>query len=139
METGTYWGYTSTYLASAAKATQGTLYTIDTWPKAGRLIPPHLKNHVVLLKGNPSSVVLPELMNSIQPDFFFQDSDHSFDVVKLELETVYPALKPGGLIALPDFLTAGVEKAVEAFAGELPIWLVENDDQQGLAFIRKPM
>jgi predicted O-methyltransferase YrrM len=63
---------------------------------------------------------MPEVLAKRGPvDMFFHDSDHSYENMLMEFETVWPRLKPGGYIladdvwqnhALPDFCTKNLLK-----------------------------
>lgn len=112
IETGVASGLSSVIFLLAMKKNQlGKLYSIDLPPseklnkkinqhttipkqkKIGWLVPDNLKDQWTLMLGD-SKMILPDLLkkeNSV--DIFLHDSDHSFEHMTWEYETVWPYLK----------------------------------------------
>jgi hypothetical protein len=69
-------------------------------------------------------------------DFVYIDANHSFEATLADLESYYPLVKPGGLIAGHDFLDGmiggcnfGVKKAVFEFLKDKPYSLYVTNEQ----------
>jgi predicted O-methyltransferase YrrM len=109
-ETGTYWGYSTAYLAAAVRETHpdGKVHTFDIYPRAGRHIPNSLRNQVELYRGKPSIETMPKVLERVVPDIFFQDSRHDYEGVTEELNVVVPYLKSKSIILFHDFVVPGV-------------------------------
>ena len=110
VETGVAYGVSSAFMLEAlARNGKGALYSIDLPPLTpdgdryiGALIPPALRGRWHLSKGR-SRRILPHLLSSLQGvDFFLHDSLHTGRNVRFELETVWPFLRPGGIIIADD-------------------------------------
>lgn len=126
LETGVASGISSAYILTALKDNQkGKLISIDLpyevdkdypsdymkekerafIPKnktSGWLIPEELKNRWQYLLGK-SSEKLPEILKDISSvDFFLHDSEHSYQNMFWEYETIWPFLKEGGLLLSHD-------------------------------------
>lgn len=63
----------------------------------GWLIPESLRHRHQLLIGN-SRHLLPRVVAENAVDFFIHDSDHSPEHERFELQTIWPAVSPGGII-----------------------------------------
>jgi predicted O-methyltransferase YrrM len=120
VETGVAAGISSTaWLAAVRKNGSGRLFSIDL-PKhserddtpgstfipeghaSGWAIPAELRPSQDLRIGS-SRALLPGLVASLENiDVFFHDSEHSEENVRFELETAWPALSDGGLLASHD-------------------------------------
>jgi predicted O-methyltransferase YrrM len=132
-ETGTYWGYSTAYLASALRdnGACGKVWTFDTYPHAGKHIPPDLRRHIVLCRGKPASEMMPSVLERVAPDVFFQDSRHDYEGVAEELRIVAPALQTGGLVVFHDFALRDVRQAAcETLQGFLHYTLDLRDPRQ---------
>ncbi|MGI0022296.1 MAG: class I SAM-dependent methyltransferase [Nitrososphaeraceae archaeon] len=112
IETGVASGLSSTiFLLALEKNDKGHLYSIDlppseelnitigqhtTIPKnkiAGWLVPDSLKKRWTLELGD-SKKILPEILNKLKKcDLFLHDSDHTYEHMRWEYETVWPFLK----------------------------------------------
>ena len=112
VETGVASGLSSSMFLLAMKQTKkGHLYSIDLPPteelnekieqstllpeneSSGWLIPDNLKNIWTLNLGN-SKKILPKILTNLKKcDIFLHDSDHSYEYMKWEFETVMPYLK----------------------------------------------
>ena len=136
IETGTYWGYATTYLAAAvADSGSGQVWSFDLWAQAGQCIPNSLRPFVQLMSGRPSVESLPEVLSKFQPKLFFQDSLHDYQGVLSELKLVAPCMPAGSIIVFHDFIVDGVRKAAR---DRLPDWqilqlAVDDPQQLGIA------
>jgi len=133
-ETGTYWGYSTAYLAAAledANAT-GKVHTFDIYPHAGKYIPKTLRSRVALYRGKPSTEMMPEVLKQIAPDLFFQDSRHDYEGVSEELKVVTPYLKPGSVVLFHDFVEPNVRRAAIDCLRDYTIYILESQDPQQL-------
>lgn len=116
VETGVATGTSAWLILNAlARNGAGTLYSIDlpnrdsTRPynvgqhaSTGRVVPDSLRRRWDLALGD-SRLLLPELLARVGPvGLFFHDSEHSFEAMTREFETVLPHLEPGGLIVSDD-------------------------------------
>jgi hypothetical protein len=123
IETGVANGVSSTIiLNSLLQNKRGKLYSIDLptefWEKSeyrqvdkvkvkknksvGWIVPETLRNNWVLNLGS-SKEVLPELLKKIkQVDVFFHDSEHSYENMLFEFNTVFPQIKKKGIIISDD-------------------------------------
>lgn len=117
VESGVSHGASSWNILNALhKNKTGTLYSIDLPDKDGTrlfnvgnfskeigwVVPNALRSRWNLQLGDAKNL-LPELLGKLQEiDVFFHDSDHSYDFMKFEYNTMYPALKKGGLLISDD-------------------------------------
>ena len=110
VETGVAYGVTSAFaLAALAPRNVATLWSIDLPPLAekadlavGRLIPEDLRGRWNLRRG-PSRRLLPGLLSSLNTvDVFIHDSLHTYRNMRWECETVWPFLRPGGVLIADD-------------------------------------
>lgn len=122
VETGVASGVSSSYILRALdKNNHGELFSIDIpwhtvtekWKphfadedmkahpvekQSGWIIPDYLRNRWQLLLGK-SSENLPPLLKKTGPiDVFFHDSEHSYETMSLEFQTVWPNLRVGGIL-----------------------------------------
>lgn len=133
LETGTYWGYSTAYLAAAVRDNGcGRVHTFDIYPKAGRHIPKALLPYIELHRGRSSIDQLPELLDSWKPTLFFQDSVHDYDGVKAELDIVDSHLPPGSIVLFHDFVAEGVERAARTLCDRYALYVLETSDPQQL-------
>jgi hypothetical protein len=133
LETGTYWGYSTTVLAAAVRdAGVGMVHSFDLYPKAGAHIPMSLRPWVQLHLGRPASETMPSLLAGVSSTLFFQDSVHDYDGVLAELNAAVPALAPGAVVLFHDFVLPDVRRAA---VDGLPRWFIAQidvEDQQQL-------
>jgi len=116
IETGVAHGYSSWIILNALHKNQkGKLYSIDlpnndtnndynfkNQPETGWLVPEALKSRWELKLGD-AKILLPEILNKIETlDVFFHDSDHSYEHMKYEFNTVNRFLKKGGILLSDD-------------------------------------
>ncbi len=116
VETGVAHGVSSwTILNAIHKNGKGKLYSIDLpnldlksynpqniAQQSGWVVPDMLRKHWELQLGS-SQELLPKLMTRLgKVDVFFHDSDHSYENMMFEFETVFPHLNPNGLIISDD-------------------------------------
>jgi len=135
LESGTYIGYSTSFLAYAlAKNKFGSLTTIDTASRSGQVIPKELKSNLLLLRNSSSIDVL---RNYLKPSriCFFSDSVHTYDYVKGELDLVLSyKLKKGSLILIHDANVLGVRKAFfESLGKEWGKQIILFKNKPGLA------
>ena len=138
-ETGTYWGYSTAYLAAALKDADATgkVHTFDIYPHAGKYIPKTLQSHIELYRGKPSVETMPEVLKQVVPDLFFQDSRHDYEGVSEELKVVTPYLKPGSVVLFHDFVEPNVRRAAIDFLHDYTIYILESEDPQQLGLAVK--
>ena len=138
-ETGTYWGYSTAYLAAAVRENGGgKVHTFDLYPRAGRHIPRVLRPHVVLHRGKPALEAMPAVLREAPPSVFFQDSCHDYEGILGELKMVAPCLIPGGIVLLHDFVTPDVRRAASDALAGYSIYVLETQDPQQLGVAVKP-
>ncbi|HNQ61393.1 MAG TPA: class I SAM-dependent methyltransferase [Bacteroidia bacterium] len=116
VETGVAHGVSSwTILNALHKNQKGRLYSIDLPNQdlrsynpeniqqgSGWAVPNLLRDRWELRLGS-SKKLLPELVKELGSiDIFFHDSDHSYENMIFEFETVFDAIKPGGLLLSDD-------------------------------------
>jgi predicted O-methyltransferase YrrM len=138
-ETGTYWGFSTSILAAAVRAAQGTaVHTFDLYPKAGAHIAAAVRPWVVVHRGQPSVDSMPPVLATLTPDVFFQDSRHDYEGVSDELAIVAPHMRPTGVILFHDWVDAQVRRAA---VDHLPGWelaRIAGDDPQQLGVAWRP-
>lgn len=128
-ETGTYWGYSTAYLAAAVRDNHvGKIHTFDLYERAGKHIPQSLLPHIDLYRGKPSTEMMPQVLQKVTPTLFFQDSLHDYDGVKSELEIVDPHLKANAIILFHDFVTAEVRRAAIETLHNYSLYVLESQD-----------
>lgn len=103
VETGVASGISSSYILCALNQnSHGHLYSIDLprWQKneSGWIIPNYLKRRWQLILGRSSAELAPLLQKVIEIDIFLHDSDHSYQNMLWEFQTVWKHLKTGGLL-----------------------------------------
>jgi hypothetical protein len=119
IETGVGRGLTSrTMLDAMERNGEGHLWSIDQPPalapalrrQTGIAVPTQLRRRWIYLRGS-SRRRLPRLIHELETiDFFIHDSMHTSRNVVFELETAWPALRPGGVALLDDInLSRGFE------------------------------
>lgn len=136
-ETGTYWGYSTAYLAAALRdAGTGTVWSFDIYSRAGKHIPRELRAVVQLRLGRPSTEAMPEVLRQVSPEVFFQDSRHDYEGVRDELLVVKPHLKPRAVVLFHDFVQPDVRRAAAEVLDEYTLRVIAGDDPQqlGIAF-----
>jgi len=131
VEIGSYLGASSSFLASAAKEKNGTLYCIDTWKNEAMDEAPrdtygqfiqntkHYKNWIVPMRGK-SVEVAKDFNKDI--DMLFIDGDHSYQAVKADVDAWFPKLKNGAIVVFHDCGWAeGVQKVIEEIVKSMQI------------------
>ncbi len=109
IETGMGPGVSTTTILWAMKK-KGRLISIDPGIPYGKgdreigfIIPQDLKSNLEYVKGFTSSK-LKDVLNSLQRlDVFFHDSDHSYENVKFELNSVWPKIRNDPLILIDNY------------------------------------
>jgi hypothetical protein len=125
VETGVASGVSTSYILLALqKNGRGRLHSIElSDPQylppgkvSGWIVPDWLKSNWDLCLGD-SGTLLPELISKRSGiDVFVHDSLHTYDHMLWEFRTVYPCLRPGGLLISDD---AGWNPAFVQFANEV--------------------
>ena len=116
LETGAWWGVSSTCVLEAMeKNGKGNLFSIDTEPSSGWMIPERLRGRWKLIVGKSSDVMLDFLSRQGAIDIFLHDSDHSYENMRWELAEAYPHVRGGGLFLADD---VHMHSAFEDFAKE---------------------
>jgi predicted O-methyltransferase YrrM len=123
LETGVAHGVSTAYLLLAlTKNACGHLHSIDRPDPSflparrapGWLVPEQLRGRWSLQTGNAEEL-LPALLKQVGAvDLFIHDSLHTYEHMMFEFETVYPALRDGGLLLADDALW---NRAFDDFAG----------------------
>jgi cephalosporin hydroxylase len=132
-ETGTYWGYSTAFLAAALKdAGEGRVLTFDVDVKAGSRIPSSLLEWVEMFRGQPATVTMPAQLERWAPDLFFQDSVHDYEGVLAELRTAYPFLPRHAVVLVHDFVEPAVRRAVIDALPGFTVRELRRDDPQRL-------
>ena len=128
VETGVGSGVSSTFFLSALeKNGTGRLFSVDLplpdetllprEKQTGWLAPDKLKPRWELTLGD-AKMLLPRLLERLgQVDFFYHDSDHSYEHMTWEYSQAYPHIRPGGLL-LSDDVTSN--HAWDDFVSALP-------------------
>jgi len=140
-ETGTYWGYSTAYLAAALKDTDaiGKVHTFDIYPHAGKYIPKSLRSRIELYRGKPSVETMPKVLEKVAPDLFFQDSRHDYEGVTEELKVIKPYLKPGSVVLFHDFVEPNVRRAAIDYLHNYSIYILQSEDPQQLGLAVKKL
>ena len=125
VETGVAGGSTSFAILSAfEKNNRGKLFSIDIgfsgWFPGGHtvgyLVPRKMRTNWNLIIGN-SRNELPKLLNNLKNvDIFFHDSDHSYNHMMFEFETILPYLRKKKVILADDI---NLNSAFEDFAKKM--------------------
>jgi len=118
VETGCASGWTSALLLSALhRNNKGHLWSIDIPPQAGQLsmdwtlpeglspgflVPETLRDRWTLILGDVRHHLMPLLQQHRAIDVFFHDSDHTYQHMMWEYTSVWPHLRPGGLLISDD-------------------------------------
>jgi hypothetical protein len=110
LETGVAYGVTTAFLVQAmALNGRGRVHSVDlptlssdSENYVGYLVPRDLR-HLWSFHRGSSRRVLPKLLSSLKcVDVFVQDSQHTYYGITYELETVWPFLRPGGVLIVDD-------------------------------------
>lgn len=133
-ETGTYWGYSTAYLAAALQRsdTNSKVYTFDIYPHAGKHIPRSLRSKIELYRGRPSVETMPDVLKRVVPNIFFQDSRHDYEGVIQELNVVAPYLKHGAVVLFHDFIEPNVRQAALDGLKDYTFYVLDIQDPQQL-------
>jgi len=106
VETGVFLGRSSTaILAAMNRNGVGHLISMDlpvamTAGETGALVPREFKNRWELRLGDSHTLLPQVLAGGI--DFFFHDSDHTYELQTFEYESAWPALRIGGILGSDD-------------------------------------
>jgi predicted O-methyltransferase YrrM len=145
IETGVAQGVTTAAILRAMESNgRGHLYSVDLpvlyadeEEFVGRLVPTELKHRWTLTLG-PSRRVLPPLARKVAPlDMFLHDADHSYQAQLEEYRTVWPHLRPGGILLSDDI----ENPAFPEFAREVGARALLVGDPGGpsaIGLLRKP-
>lgn len=147
IETGVAHGVSSAVMLEALRdGGRGRLYSVDLPPllvperrsELGAAVPTNLRDRWVLVEGS-SRRRLPELLDQLgRIDLFVHDSRHSTRNVAWELATVWPALRPGGVVVVDDVnVNWGFEQFLRAGDDRQPLWCSADDGQRQFAIARK--
>jgi hypothetical protein len=146
IETGVAHGVSSRVMLEAMTKRPGAgLYSIDLPPmvvpdrrtELGAAVPASLRAGWTLLEGS-SRRHLPSLLRRIdRVDLFVHDSLHSTRNVHWELATVWPALRPGGVVVVDVEFNWGFERFLQAGEDRQPLWCSADDGQRLFAVARK--
>lgn len=147
VETGVAHGVSSRVMLEALAERPGAgLYSIDLPPmvvpdrraELGAAVPASLREGWTLLEGS-SRRHLPGLVRRLERvDLFVHDSLHSTRNVRWELATVWPALRPGGVVVVDDVeFNWGFERFLQTGDDRQPLWCSADDGQRLFALARK--
>jgi predicted O-methyltransferase YrrM len=128
VETGVANGFSTAFLLQALHANgDGHLHSIDLPREVGRayepgtfyegegragippgsepgwLIPAALRDRWTLILGRSQDELPPLLARLGTIDFFMHDSEHSYECMRFEFETAWPALRDGGVLVADDW------------------------------------
>jgi len=108
IETGSFDGLSTAFILLAmAKNNKGTLFTIDLrnplLPKdidaePAWVVPDYLRDRLQLKKGKSSEHLESVIEQVGEVDMFYHDSWHTYVNLMFEYQTVWSALRPGGLL-----------------------------------------
>jgi predicted O-methyltransferase YrrM len=111
VETGPGTGISSSFILKALEANgSGEMWSIEAGVLAisplklnfGQFVPESLRGRWHLIMGE-SEKLLPNLLNDLKSvDFFFHDSDHSYENMSWEFEKAWPYVRKGGILAADD-------------------------------------
>ena len=139
VETGVAYGVTSTFILGAlAENHHGSLHSIDLPPlgsdfdrSVGTLIPDRLRGRWQLHIGS-SRRELPKLVAGNVVDVFLHDSVHTYRTMSWEFATVWPKLRPGGMLLSDDVQN---NKAFEEMRRrEVGFWRVIRQEDKPFLF-----
>ena len=118
VETGVADGRSSfMILAGLEKNGGGTLHSFDIQPYAGSLVRGHEQwKFTVGDAREPQRTFSEALAQMDSVEFFLHDSNHKYDNQMFEYESVWPKLRPGGVLASDD---VDVTKAFVDFAAKI--------------------
>jgi hypothetical protein len=134
-ETGTYWGYSTAYLAAAVRDNgYGIVHTFDIYARAGKHLPRNLRSYVQMHLGQPSTEAIPSVLSKLAPQLFFQDSRHDFEGVSQELKMVTPNMPSNSVVLIHDFIDKEVRRAVTEILSpeQYDVFALEGQDPQQL-------
>jgi Methyltransferase domain len=137
LETGVARGLTTRALLEALERNgDGHLWSIDLAPflehdlraETAAAVPRRLYDRWTLVRGS-SRRVMPDLVAELGPiDLFVHDSMHTTRNVRFELEQVWPALSPGGVVLIDDVeKNAAMGQFLQAHSGT-PSMICSSDD-----------
>lgn len=123
MEIGSYLGASSCFLAAAARERDGILHCVDTWSNEGMsegerdTWDEFCKNtkrfSTFIISHRGISTKIAKMFNK-KIDLLFVDGDHSYEMVKADIEAWLPHMKKGGILIMHDYGWAdGVKKVVQ--------------------------
>jgi Methyltransferase domain len=139
LETGVARGLTTRALLHALERNSlGHLWSIDLPPllelglqdETGAAVPPSLRHRWTLLRGS-SRRLLPHLVRELETiDLFVHDSMHTTRNVRFELESIWPALRPGGAVLIDDVeKNAAVAEFLRDHPGTLSMICAADDGE----------
>jgi predicted O-methyltransferase YrrM len=110
VETGVCYGVTSAHVLCALQHNQhGHMHSIDLPPLGnngdafvGSLVPPELLHRWTLHRGSTRRLLAPLIATLGQIEIFLHDSQHTLENMRAEFLTVWPALRPGGVLIADD-------------------------------------
>ncbi len=148
VETGVARGLTSrALLEGLGRACNGHLWSIDLPPllehdlalETAAAVPEALFARWTLLRGS-SRTVLPALTGEVgRIDLFVHDSMHTTRNVLFELDTVWPALAPGGVALIDDVeKNAGVAKFLKKHPEARSVICAASDGEVQIGCLIKP-
>ena len=77
-------------------------YNFDVNTRTGWLVPELLRKHWTMIIGD-STKTLPDLLAELKEiDFFFHDSNHSYEHMRFEFDTIFPFVVKNGIISSDD-------------------------------------
>lgn len=105
-ETGVANGLTTRLILSALnKNKKGKLISVEVSNNVGVLLDGFDKSRWSLITGEPKSNMRKALKDLKEIDIFIHDSDHSYENMKFEFDSIYPLMSKNGIIMSDDIDT----------------------------------
>ena len=104
LETGVANGHSSAFILNAlAENGRGELHSVDVRHNVGNLVVDRQQWHLHLLDSSSLKKSLAAIVEQLPAiDLMVHDSDHSYQWMRHELETVFPRMSPCGVLACDD-------------------------------------
>jgi len=154
VETGVYYGATACWLALAAKEADAQYYGFDVLNDSVTMVNKLFEDHDLtsnarVLRGSAPQAVIDLFAQDGEGcsiDLLFIDDDHSGAHVEDEYRTLWPLIRPGGIMAFHDVIGGfPIWEVIKSFTDDI-VKLVSQPFNQtgqapfgGLGILRKPV